>query len=461
MAHIRHALCALVLSTSSETINQRTKPVIQFLYEETKPVLDARATPGTEDNMFGFEGGRVIKEGGKYYYFTAELFRFPVDANMRIALWRADQMSGPWHRIRTIQQSNQSYPQAVFKQQCNQGYCAWQNASRERFRMYIEYVCDPNDLLGSPWAPFPIFDEVDNRWHVLYVSYMCDGTWMVSAGGGNIFGARSVAAGLQGIEGPYITYGVVIGPNASDPRKRWGSPMHSSPEYTDSIGPYLLPNGSFAAFVGEGSYLAFASRPVGPWHVTESQTNAISTPKSTYNENPTVTKLSRPDGSMVLVAVFDTVYNEANGFGMTWSEDGVHWAAGVDVALPGGCRTPLGLIDEGNGSAKMLFTRRFADCDNQTALPRNGADAISPASCANVYAAAFTVSWATGDDDSVVLDFDAISEASMSSRFQRQREFRERLAVLDAERAELLRLLGDSSAELASDPTALIERVSI
>ena len=34
------------------------------------------------------------------------------------------------------------------------------------------------------------------------------------------------------------------------------------------------------------------------------------------------------------------------------------WAKGVDVALPGGCRTPLGLIDEGGGLMTLLFTRR-------------------------------------------------------------------------------------------------------
>lgn len=35
---------------------------------------------------------------------------------------------------------------------------------------------------------------------MLYVSYICDGTWMVAAGAGNIFGARSATKGIEGIE---------------------------------------------------------------------------------------------------------------------------------------------------------------------------------------------------------------------------------------------------------------------
>lgn len=427
-------------------------PVLHFLDQEMRPVLDTRATPGTEDNMFGFEGGRVIKENGVYYYFTAEMFRFPVDANMRVALWRATHLTGPWQRLSTIQQSNQSYPQVLFTQQCNQPYCTWQNASSSKFRMQIEYECNPSDLLGAPWAPFPVFDSSENYWHVLYVGYMCDGTWMVSAGGGNIFGARSTVKGRGGIEGPYETYGIVIGPNATDPAKRWGSTSHASPDYVDSIGPYRLRNGSFAAFVGEESYLAFADHPAGPWHVTTAQKTAISTPHSTYNENPTVTELTRSDGSSVFVAVFDTVYNELHGFGMSWSEDGILWSQGVDVALPHGCRTPLGLIDEGDGIASMLFTRRFADCDNQTALPTNGADAISPASCANVYAATFHVSWATDDVfDSNALERAVADAAKRKAQEQRKLDLRARLAVLDAERREVLRLLGEDSEASSSE----------
>ena len=91
------------------------------------------------------------------------------------------------------------------------------------------------------------------------------------------------------------------------------------------------------------------------------------------------------------MAVFDTVYSEHHGFGLSTSRDGLHWSKGVDVALPGGCRTPLGIIDEGDGFATMLFTRRYTDCANRSELPPNGADAILPTSCGNVHLAKFNI----------------------------------------------------------------------
>jgi len=168
---------------------------------------------------------------------------------------------------------------------------------------------------------------------------------------------------------------------------------------------------------------------------------AISTPTSAYNENPVVTELRRPSGERIFVAVFDSVQNEHQGFGMSWSEDGIRWRPGVDVPLPGGCRTPLGLIDEGDGLATLLFTRRFADCHNQTQLPGNGADAISPASCANVYAATVSVGWqpppGTSGANGAVGAEDVSTKLAAHLEAQRERAIRARLAALELERAAL------------------------
>ncbi len=88
------------------------------------------------------------------------------------------------------------------------------------------------------------------------------------------------------------------------------------------------------------------------------------------------------------------MFNEHNGFGFSYSLDGVKysiaimivyrvqlqriltcacvpvlqilWSDGVDITMPGGCRTPLGFIENANGSLTMFFTRRFADCSNKT-----------------------------------------------------------------------------------------------
>lgn len=177
-------LLLLLLPCARTTEMLLPEPAVRltFVSQSAGPVIDTLSTPGTEDNQFGFEGGRAIKQGGRYYYFAAEMFAQPLDANMRVALWSAAAPDGPWRRERTIQQSNQSYPLLSFTQQCNQPYCTWKGAVRNRFVMQTVYDCDASDLLASPWAPFPIFCEAENAWHVLFVSYMCDGTWFVAVG---------------------------------------------------------------------------------------------------------------------------------------------------------------------------------------------------------------------------------------------------------------------------------------
>lgn len=45
----------------------------------------------------------------------------------------------------------------------------------------------------------------------------------------------------------------------------------------------------YAAFVGEDHYLATAASAAGPWSVHDAHSPAVSTPSSTYNENPVVT----------------------------------------------------------------------------------------------------------------------------------------------------------------------------
>ena len=55
---------------------------LSFVSQSAEPVIDTLATPGTQDVQFGFEGGRALKEGGRYYYFAAEMFAMPLDANV-------------------------------------------------------------------------------------------------------------------------------------------------------------------------------------------------------------------------------------------------------------------------------------------------------------------------------------------------------------------------------------------
>lgn len=137
--------------------------------------------------------------------------------------------------------------------------------------------------------------------------------------GGNIFGARSTVKGRSGIAGPYETYGIVIGPNATSSHHRWGNISHASGRYVDQLAPFELPDGRLAAFVAEDHLLATADSPGGPWTVEESSAMAglaaIGTNTSAYNENPVVSRVqlrghsssTNDSEEVVYVAVFDTV----------------------------------------------------------------------------------------------------------------------------------------------------------
>lgn len=387
-------------------------PELRFLSEHPEPIVAVKRTPGTEDITFGFEGGRAERDvDGIYWIFTAEMYRVPVMAGMRCAIWRSAgrDPAGPWHRHGTIATSNQSFPMVEYAHRCNQPWCGWQGATPDRMTYTASFKCDTSDLMASPWAPIPVFDEGEDRWHVLFVSYRCDFTELVAAGAGNIMGAYSEVPGRRGIGGPYRLYhgdrgpaSVVLGPDA-DPRfggTRWGT-SHRTDKYTNQMGVYSLGQGrGYAAFISSHHYLGTAPSVRGPWTVRNaSDSYAISTPTSSFNENSIASAITAPTGRPVFGTVFDTVFRESHGMGFAYSEDGLTWGpgAGKDVAVPRGVRTPLGLIEEPDGAYTVFFTRRFADCANQARQEDNcgggGFGAAFPTMCANLYASRFAVFW--------------------------------------------------------------------
>jgi len=367
------------------------------------PVIDAGHSTAAwaAGVQFGFEGGRAIAGAdGTTFLFTAELFKDPVDANMRVAVWRRDATSSSWARMRTVAQSNQSFSLTAFNQQCEASYCTWKGATEAQTSLQATYRCDPDDLMASPWAPQPVFDKAADEWWILYIGYRCNFTWLVTAGKGNVWAARSSVAGIGGLGGPFVDHRLVLGPDGVGPA-RWGNRSHDGAYYVDQIAPYTLPDGTFAAIVG-GNKAAFmqAPHPAGPWrHVGDLPATTFNkTPLSTYNENPVVTRVALSDGRSVYAAVFDTVFAESKGFGAAFSSDGTHWSAGADVTLDGGCRTPLGLLplpaadrndnDGGSSAARfeMLFTRRFASCADRTQQDDCGGFGMaSIAQCSPIY----------------------------------------------------------------------------
>jgi len=342
-----------------------------FLVSQAEtPIIEVHKSPGTEDIAYGFEGGRAVKdEDGIYWIFTAEMQRAPNNAGMRVAIWRStgSDPRGKWQRHGTIAESNQSFPLVNFVQKCNDAWCTWKGAKKEHLTYVATYQCDTSDLLASPWAPFPVFDEEEDRWHVFFVGYQCDFTELVACGTGNIFGARSTVPGKRGLGGPYEMWSkgadsIVLGPNATESGKRWGD-AHRGSRYVDQMSIFPLgKRRGYAAFTGVNHNMATAPSVHGPWTVgDESLHDVIATPSSSFNENSIASEVTAPTGKTVFGSVFDTVFAESRGMGFAYSKDGVHWGPqkGVDVAVQHGVRTPLGLLEEPDGTYTLFFTRRF------------------------------------------------------------------------------------------------------
>jgi hypothetical protein len=101
--------------------------------------------------------------------------------------------------------------------------------------------------------------------------------------------------------------------------------------------------------------LAQAPDLSGPWKRC-SHDNPLKV-ESRFIENPIATRLS--DGRFV--AVYDN--HQPNEIGYSFSSDGVHWGTGQHLVVQAGkgiwateVRTPLGLVDEGNGAFTLFYT---------------------------------------------------------------------------------------------------------
>lgn len=148
--------------------------------------------------------------------------------------------------------------------------------------------------------------------------------------------------GLQGTDSMYAY------PTADG---RWAALVGTSHQETPN--PWPLPSG--------GKWpVSHATAPtlMGPWTRTNpSGGDPADAPclniTQGYNENPIVTR--RPDDSSAFQAVYDLLNNEGQGFGYACSATGgMDWEPGVLVAVPGGCRTPFGIVPVTPAEAKRL-----------------------------------------------------------------------------------------------------------
>ena len=291
------------------------------------PVLTVRS-PGAEGNKYGFEGGRVVKLDGVYHLFTSEMIGDPHWVRMKLAHWTSRDRTH-WQRVGTLRTSSGDFTGA-----------------------------DPRAAL---WSPIPVFDPGGNRWNLFYVAYRAapdtPQQWLTNHEG-QIWRAVSLQPGRAGIGGPYRDVGVIL-------RRGKNSDPWEGLQGTDSFFPYLVGSRWYALYGSARTQslpialwqvgLARASQIGGPW-TRCSQLNPLKVEPS-FIENPIVTRLAGGG----FVAVYDD--HRPNSIGYSFSRDGIHWSTGRQLTVQTGSsvwasevRTPLGLIDEGDGSFSLFYS---------------------------------------------------------------------------------------------------------
>ena len=325
--------CTLATVPKKANIYDRMLParnILEICGGHQGPVIK-QGDPGTEDNKYGFEGGRAFKYKGEYHLFTAELIGDPIIVKLRLAHWKSKD-GITWKRLSTLYESSGDHTGV-----------------------------DPR---ASLWAPMPYYNEKEKRWNLFYVAYRSkpnDPTGWYEGYEGRIWRAVSTVDGYDGLDGPYEDVGVILEPGPdSDP---W-----EGLQGTDSFYAYQV-GSEWYGFYGSAQTqtdvnpdypkwcvgLVKAPEMAGPWKRC-SEMNPIKF-HPVFGENPIVVKLKDGRYSATLDGGTPTQ------FGYSFSDDGIHWAkaAFVDLSLEFDqwwtlMRTPLGLIPEDDGTYTVFYT---------------------------------------------------------------------------------------------------------
>jgi len=318
-------------SLNNHSNDSASGKTLQVSYIHPNPVISIKST-GAEGIKYGFEGGRVVKVDRTYHLFTSEIYQSPFWVKMRLGYWiSTDKVN--WKRISTVRESSGEF--------------------------------NGNDPRAALWSPLPAWDEDNNEWNLFYVSYKSAPNtaekflWNHE---GRIWRSVSVIKGLNGISGPYEDKGIILEPGTDS--QSW-----EGLQGTDSFFPWKVGN-IWYAFYGSAKTekipitswrvgFATARALAGPWKRME-DINPAEIEKQMI-ENPIVTPVT---GKGWLV-VYDTDFNNKlrGSFGWGYSKDGVKWHEGnalvIDSAENFWCkdvRTPMGLVDEGNGKFTMFYS---------------------------------------------------------------------------------------------------------
>lgn len=301
---------------------------LEVIAADPEPVLD-ESMPGTEDNLYGFEGGTVVRtEGTDYHLVTAERFDDPIIVKMRLAHWTSPDGTH-WARKSTLFESSGDFT--------------------------------GQDARAALWGPMPVFDASENRWNLFYVAYRAKpntpDAWYENHEG-RIWRAVSTVQGRHGVGGPYRDDAVVLEPGPQS--QAW-----EGLQGVDSFFPYPVGD-RWLAFYGSahtqvvpcpfwGTGLAEAESLSGPWRRRASG-NPVKL-DAVFAENPVVLRA----GGLWVALVDGGHINQR--FGYATSRDGLTWsrAEWIDLSQSirpwwGLMRTPLCLLPEEDGTHTIFYT---------------------------------------------------------------------------------------------------------
>src|SRR5215208_6329232 len=157
---------------------------LSFSIVEQHPTpLISRATPGAQDNKYGFEGGRVVLLDGSYHLFISEMHADPKWTKTRLAHWTSrDGFS--FTRQSTLVESSGDFTGI--------------------------------DSRAALFLPIPVFDDKLERWTLFHSAFRSapnqKDKWLINHAG-RIYRAVSQTPGRNGIGGPYKDIDIALQPD--------------------------------------------------------------------------------------------------------------------------------------------------------------------------------------------------------------------------------------------------------
>ena len=341
MVHRRCALLALALVWGGAFAFR-----VEVLSTAPSSLISA-TNPGITRNISGgFETGLVVKvDDGSYHMFAAAFPPGPDWGSDILVHWASPNGLTDWRPVQEL---------AHF---------------HEEGGLYFDCV-----------SPMPFFNNETGQWELFFMwqAQPVRDKWTAN---GTAFRMISQTPGRAGINGPWVQEAAPVLAHAGG--DAWEAGMQDSisfPFYAPASGQWVVVYGSGPRMccadwlVG----LAAAPSPSGPFtRLPKGNPITLLPPPAgmNYTENPTVYALPNSAG---FVAVFDALFDEVHtgrnlkiGFG--FSRDGITWTpeegAAVPVVAPGEpfwaqvLRTPLGMVDEGDGTWSVFYTARSGNWD--------------------------------------------------------------------------------------------------